>query len=741
MTTADDSTPDDLEFLLAQVPVRSRPPTVDPAEPSRWFLPPPIDPRVRLPPQANAVPSQVNIDVLANTVENLHQETRRRDTLEGTLLNRRELEDWQYFVEPEEWRQSWADGRDALRAEDRRILLIVGRRGHGVTTFARHLSARHASRGSTLLDLETDWEKPSVGRFPLGRGHTYLLELKDPDNDRIDSTFLERLSDFSSRLRQADSRLVATVTDILWKGHHNWAGAGVTVVRLPAAPDAQQLVEHHLKARGLASLIPYVQSPTARASIRGRNAVEAMRSVETVIRQWVDHQKGTSDRQVTVVPGQLSRPYRLENSALADQPVDDLQTRIEQALTDWRESFDVLFNEPGLTTAAKERPLSLPNRCLLLSLAVHQAGPAAWIGSDAQALEAAVGGPPGSSGATGPAGVAAIFAGQGLRPRLTALGAEVDLQDQVVYDRPGYAEAALVYVWDNFPPMRTVLLDWLVNLPVREYSGGDPAVRALSALILRHKDPKHLDDLRERTLKAGRGQVLAAVTERALGDGHMSSGTWQLLGRWAKLLTPVRAVVADICRSVLTDDSSSQAERRMAMTRLRSLARTESTVVDHQVLPVYDALAKRPESRLLLVREVENWLVREGSPAAGRLALLALMPCTEAGHPWLYTPSCPLPHARVQEGLRELFSSKAQRAEGVERAAGWLRASVEDSATAELVLDGLASALRGEAQGHAALELLQAVRDLYLPDSCRASDRLLDHIGRGNAAGRPPRVG
>ncbi|MFJ9610818.1 hypothetical protein ACIRS1_31205 [Kitasatospora sp. NPDC101176] len=732
MNTEDHRPVDDLEDLLASLPTEHRSSDGVPGATPPWsFLPPPFDPRV-VRPLSDAVPARItNIDVLANTIENVHQEVRKRDVLDGTELSRAELVGSGAFFLPPEWEQAWSDGADVLRPDGSNgVLLVLARRGYGATTFARQLMVRHASTESTLLDLEVDWVHPSTGRLPLSAGHTYLLELKDPESDRLDRDFLDRLSTFAERLCDARSRLVVTVTDEIWVGHHGWHGPGVKTVYLSAPPNAQRLVEHHLSARSLAPLIKYVRSANARASIQGRDAVEAMRCVEMVVRQWAAHRRRPASAENDGMMGPGDRPVRIEHLSSPTTPPDGLQTQIELALADWRDHFDLLFNDPARSPAGKDSPLSLSDRCLLLALAVHGVAPASVIGEDAHALEAAIEAASGGPQATGAPTVGTIFAGRGLRPRLLALSAEVDPQDRVTFDRPGYSEAVLAYVWDNFPSFRSVLLTWLVSLPVRPRINSDPSPQALAGLVLRHRTSQDLDALKDLALQADRAPLLVAVTEGALKDDHMRRTTWKSLLRWAKQATQVRVVVVDVCRGVLLDGNSTQSACRLAMTRLRNLVQTEDHTIRTAVLDIFDVLAARPDMRPILVREVGNWLVRDWPASAGRLCLLALMRCEDAGTPWLLSPSSPLSEVHLRIGLEELFGDLAESPETVTRAASWLRHAAAHHVVTDIVLDCLASTLRGHSQAQAAMALYQAVRGTTLPDGSRVGDHLFDRISR-----------
>ncbi|QKW20016.1 hypothetical protein HUT16_13905 [Kitasatospora sp. NA04385] len=699
-----------------------------------------LDPPLHGLPDATTVPGPVtNIGVLAHHIGSVvHQEIRRRDVLDATELPRDAL-----LLAPYVEVDDWSEGRTAGTAflapgGTSGVLLVIARRGCGSSTFVRRLCADHASTATAILDLEPDWDAPSVSRLPLEPQRVYILELKNPGTDLPGSGFLDRLAAFGEQLLAGGSRLIVTFTEQLWESVDGWQHPQVPVVHLRAAPDPQRLVEEHLRSRKHPAAIAYVRTATARALLRGMNAVEATRAVETVIRQWGSAPTGSEQQAVlSWLPPLAGR--RRSSAPPPEQGFDqELAARIESALGDWRIELDRLFNEAA--TGPGSSSLSLRLRCLLVSLVVHRTAPAHTIDQDALALETAlVRASPG--GSHGEPTVATLFSGQGLRSRLAALSAQVDPYDQVVFDRSGYTEAVLVYVWDNFPQIRSVLLDWLVRLPVRNRTAANPAARALAELILRHKDIDRLDESRRIAVEAGRTALLAEVTGRVLADEHMRRGVWQLMTAWAKSQNGPGQAVIDICRPVLLAPGSRPGDRRLAMTRLRHLAQHAENGLRGRLLALLDDLAAEERTLPLLVGEVDTWLTRDRPGHLGTLSLLALLKVRQEGEsgPWLLSTPAPLPERLLTRGLAELLGNFRDHPEAVPRAAGWLH-PVPEGEGLDQVLDCLAAALSASAEADPSMHLMSALTEAD-SDPGRLRNLLFQRMLAGTPQGGHPEWG
>ncbi|GLW52870.1 hypothetical protein [Kitasatospora phosalacinea] len=684
--------------------------------------------------------SITNIGAVAEHIGTLtvHQETRRRDVLDSAELPRDALLAPPH-VEVDSWSEAWSTGSAFLSPHGAvGVMLVIARQGCGSSAFVRQLCAEKSPENTTILDLEPEWDSPSVSRLPLEPNRVHILELKSPTTDLPTSGFLDRLALFGEQLAQQESRLIVTFTEQLWEPVDGWQHPRVPVLRLHTAPDPQRLVEAHLGFRGRAAAVPYVRTPTARALLRGMNAVEAVRAVGTVVRQWDARPVGP---EYPVSPARRPNMANLRRHP-APQPEPELDpelsARIESALGDWRVELDRLFNDIGTDQSGSS--LSLRLRCLLVSLAVHRAAPAQVIDQDALALEAALARASPGDSYREPT-IAALFSGQGLRSRLMTLSAQVDLHDQVVFDRPGYTESVLVYVWDNFTQLRSVLLQWLVRLPVRDRSASDPAARALAELIRRHKDIDRLDETRRVAVEAGRTALLAEVTVRVLADEHMRRGVWQLMTGWARTPSGPGLAVVDVCRSVLQDRDGRPQDRKLAMTRLRYLAQHAEGSLRERLLALLDDLAGEELPRALLVGEVDTWLTRDRPGHLGRLALLALLgvPGGDGAGPWLLSSPEPLPVPLLTRGLSELLAAFDRHPEAVPRAAAWLHPAPAGEVL-DRILGCLATGLSASAEASPSLRLMSTLTELG-EDTGRLQNLLFRRMVGGTPQGGHPEWG
>jgi len=204
---------------------------------------------------------------------------RVRDVLTGSPVDRVAVRDDTGYAETGEWRQARRAVAGMLR--ENRVLVVVAPRGYGSTAFSLRLLACHAREDAELLQLEADWKSPKIDKLPLQEKCAYQLDLQDPDHDRFDGAFLNGLGKHAADLKALGSYLVLAVADELWHGHHGQVPPEVNMLRLDEPPDALQLVEHRLTAQGLESLVPYALQPEGAKHIEGRDAVQAMRAVDT----------------------------------------------------------------------------------------------------------------------------------------------------------------------------------------------------------------------------------------------------------------------------------------------------------------------------------------------------------------------------------------------------------------------------------------------------------------------------
>ena len=382
-------------------------------------------------------------------------EIRVQDILRGSPVDRNEIRNDRPYVDAREWQQAWQEAMNAL--PEKSIIIVVAPRGYGSTTFSLRLLACQAPENAKLVQLEAEWNSPRVDKLPLRKDCAYQMDLQDPDHDRLDSAFLKGLGEQSAKLREMGSCLVLAVADELWPGHREPVPSAVSVVRLDDPPNALQLVERHLTAKGFAHLVPYILEPEAVKHIQGRNAVQALRAVDVVIGQWRGYRR-RQDAKTATLHSETTSSEPPNNAPELDS---SLRHAIVQALGDWQDDLDKLFGEAGREVSTGH---SLPpeDRCLLMSLAMYQTGTAAEIESAAFALEQSLG-KSGLAKNSEAVDTWSVFARRGLRPRLRGFKAEIDGRDRVTFSRPGYAEAVLAYVWENYSGLRDDLITWMVG--------------------------------------------------------------------------------------------------------------------------------------------------------------------------------------------------------------------------------------------------------------------------------------
>lgn len=639
------------------------------------------------------------VGVVADHVGVLVNETRKRDVLDWVELNRQHLLEREPFVMDAKWRPAWEDAH-CVKDSRVRVLIVVAPRGCGSTTFTHQFLARKSDASFKLCRAEADWESPAVSRLPLEIGQVLQIDLKDPDQDRPSTTFLKDLDAHAAKLEECNSYLVLAVAEELWRGHRTWTSDRVCVVHLDDSPDPHAVVTAHLRAAQYPGLDVYTQTDKARSQIRGLNAVEAVRAASTVIRQWQELAR--------------RRPPALPVGEIQGSPLDtELCAEIQSALDDWRDDLDIIFGDPSTTGRDEIQPLPLDDRCLLLALALRQSSPVPRIATDARLLQDEIEAASDTS-TTHFTDTARVFAGRGLRRRIQDVGATVDSRDNVSFDRPGYGDSCLTYVWDNYEIMRPCLLKWLVKSSNTDLEN-DPPVDALARLVFRFGGTKALSELRGTAMKIPQGQdVLGKVLAKATHDEHTGRLVWATLYAWASQ-PDMQPVVVTMCQDVLRDPNMTTPVAKMAMVRLRRVIQeTSNDAVRQNVLAAWRALASEMHRTDLLVDEIQKWQQRASEGTAGKFALLAIMPLVRDGVPWLLSETPP--NIDVQAGLRNLFTDVNLLPETIPVVIEWVRACATDTGRYERLRDQLLPPLQDQRVFNAGMQLMQALADVERPD-------------------------
>jgi hypothetical protein len=669
---------------------------------------------------AVATDSQLSIGMAGLVANNLSgpvtvaPQIRIRDVLTGSPVDRVAVRDDPAYAETEEWEQARQAAAQML--PDNRVLIVVAPRGYGSTTFSLRLLACHVSSDAELIRLEADWGTPRVGRLPLQKNRAYQIDLQDPDHDRFDSAFLNSLGKHAMDLRALGSYLVLNVASELWQAHYGRLPSGVAMRRLDNPPDAEELVERHLKKRSLGSVIPYIKREEAARHIKGRDAVQAMRAVEVVEREWVEYGKRNfSDRKASEDAAAATSSADWESS-----PLDAaLQHAIAEALGDWEDDLKALFDEPP-GNQSDDRSLLPEDRCLLMSLALRQSGTAAAIQSAALALERSL-----TRNGRGANGTSAnawnVFSRRGLRPRLKAFEATIDAHDGVTFKRPGYAEAVLAYVWDNYSGLQEDLISWMTGCAAADGQEEDPVAETLTELLLRLQDAGRLISLRDSAIAQDRRAVIVRVMTAAATNEHMGRRARSLLYDWAGSQRPdIQQVVIAVCRQLIATKEG------MALVRLRRVANNAAdTDVRLQILAVFKEAASRKQVTARFAEAVASWQNAEPSSQAVKLGLLALLAIESDGAPWIPGHATAID---VTEGLRELLSDPRWSMETIETTVSWVRSCTQDPGLHTSALKLIGAAIRDRHAFSAGMALMRRLTEVETPGGGSAGEDLYTEI-------------
>ena len=640
---------------------------------------------------------------------------RMRDVLSGTRLDRSAIRNDRSYLEAKEWRQAWDDAISAL--PENRVIIVAAPRGYGSTTFSLRLLACHAREGAELIQLEADWKSPKIDKLPIQENCAYQLDLQDPDHDQFVSAFLNGLGTHAANLKAVGSYLVLAVADELWSGHDGQVPLGVTVLGLDDPPDALKVVEHRLTVAGIGFLVPYALQLEAAKHIQGRDAVQAVRAVETVIREW--RELGCPD----IKANQRSHPSEETVNATEQQVLEldpKLRDAIQQALSSWQDGLDKLFGEP-VRDSSNRHSLSPQDRCLLMSLAMHQSGTAPQIESAALALEGTLDKSHPEADSKDP-NTWEAFSRRGLRPRLRAFQAAIDGRDKVTFNRPGYAEAVLAYVWDNYSGLRNELITWMVGCAAEDSQHEDPAAKTLTALTLRLQDTERLPSLRDNAIDQGRGHVIVRVMAAAAADEHMGRRARSLLYDWAPQKPAIQHVVIAVCKELIS------VQEDIALVRLRRVANhaTDDGVRIH-VLAAFRDVAADQKLTDRFSYAVASWQRADPRSRAVKLGLLALLGTESDGLPWIPSHSTAID---VTEGLRQLLADLRSFPETVPVVVNWMRSCGQDSELYVKARALVAAAIRDQHAFNAGITVMKELAEITTPDGGSVGEDLYAEIVR-----------
>ncbi|MGK5678531.1 trypsin-like serine peptidase [Actinoplanes sp. URMC 104] len=530
--------------------------------------------------------------------------------LNETLIDRNRVKSNPVIVVPSAWQDPWSTTKDAvLRGE---IPVIAATAGVGATTFAEKILAEATPEFVTLVRLDpSDWNEPQIGAMAFKARHAYILDLRDPEHDRPSLAFLEGLSRLTERLSSLQSYLVVTVREQIWRGLEVRQIPKLTTVRLTASPDPVEIVHHYLEVRN-PEILSSLGAFDFRKYVGGMNVVQAVEAVEVITATFLKASTGRNQ------PGFVAA--------------------LTEVLDDHAEELDDLFADSHTAvtqdgSGAKSAPLSLPDRCLMLSLALRRSSTIGQIETDARSLEAVLSGSS-QANLAGRQSAALTLAGAGLRGRLKRIKASPTRGEAVVFDRSSMPDAVVFYVWDNYEPVRAALADWLVGAVGEGRMAQETAVAWLTELIRRNES---IDFVRTDLAKASKSrqqtQVLAAVLAELILNQHLRRRCERVLYDWSVRLD-FQEVVIDVSARILRSDRSVIGLRRLQ--RVSDYPKTAATSLS-KVQDVFAGAFGEDLIREKVLPALISWFREAPTMKSSRMAFAALLTVRVGSIPWIFS--------------------------------------------------------------------------------------------------------
>ncbi|MEV1198831.1 hypothetical protein [Microbispora rosea] len=490
----------------------------------------------------------------------------------------------------------------------------------GATTFAEQLLARRTNAELQIARLEPgDWDEPSTKALPQRSNRAYVLDLSDPEHDRPSIAFVQNLSSMAEAYTALRSRLVITISSDLWRGRGIRQIPNVCVIKLEKSPNPRELAEHYLALRD-EKLREAIQWDDMSGYLEGMNAVQTLEAIDTIHSTY---------------------------SSRAEDDTTPIHARITEALNNHTKALDVLFSDPNRTQTPQQThikredldelvPLSLEDRCLLITLSVRDGTRLSQFELDSKRLQEVLG-----NGSSPKLNTTAgdILAGPGLRGRIRYIDARVDTNEIIRLKRPSLGPATIRYVWDNYAAIRESIADWMVSQASSEDEWATIARQWLSSLIRRNQDIDFIKgSLAKVTQQRKQPSILADVLTDAITDPHMQRRCERLLYDWASQIDRQR-IVLSVCGRLLRTE-----RRNTALTRLRRVADAERIAVGAQedLLQIFREAATDAQLQTWFLEAIRTWFSTAPStdiPNSSKLAFAAAMDAEVEGEPWLLSES------------------------------------------------------------------------------------------------------
>jgi hypothetical protein len=583
-------------------------------------------------------------DVIVAGVLNLLRGDRRR--LPCTPVASSRIEELRRrYVEPDSYSAAW----EALNQHH--VLVLAAEPDSGAVASALHLIGRLAADGVVPHILEPDDDDVAdVEQLLAERRHAHLLDLTHLSD--MWNRFARTALSHGERLRTCGSYLVVRTTE---RRLAAWAmPAGIPVVQLSRPDPTAVVIKHLAAADATADRTSWVEEPPVREVLHDG-----------------------------IPPREAARLASLIATAVDPGAAVDEFKGWHNYLLEWFEGDRVGHGDTS-------------SRALLLAAAALDGLDAIVVWQAADQLR-------GRLDVHAEADVA--LAGPGLRSRLAALDVKlddgsIDLDQQ----RPSLDRAVLDYIWIEYPRVREELLRWMLALAGSGPAAGTRAVdrvsETFSGLVQRQADTTFLEVLAKPDTKTVRPQeLLAVILSRTSCDAEIGRAVRRKLYDWVtrrSIDAALLRAIADACGGEL-----GRLYPRIALTRLRHLARIADDSVARAVEAALIRLGEHEEAEGEVLEEVVSWCL-SGSPPQRRTGgvVFTAMACrtSDAGMPLLLMRADDSDRTSLLvAGWRHLL-----RAVGSDRDAGldqalsvWFDAVLAGSRPGELAAPILAAAAGG----------------------------------------------
>ena len=680
--------------------------------------------RLGVPPATLAAAPGIYVDKMdggeVNAVKVVVAEALRLRALEPSFLE----EVQKQFVDPG---QTYHDALATLRS-DRRVVVLRSRPGSGTRTAAvamlqRLATDQHLQPHHLGLSGQNKFPTAALGSEV---GQAYLMDLPADDEDyKVAMNFGRDLMAASATLTTTGSYLIIITEAEQWNRIGGYVqGSLVCDLQAPQAEAvARKWLEIHAADHKFEE---WFAEPGIAGLLASRTPGDA---IETALLM-----------KTAVSPGFRPHLTAADLELNPNDPKTDLCLRIASVIAtrgNWRRELLAWHKTPGRTPF---------HQTFLLATAVLRGFPVSAAYKEAKNL---------CSLFEDEVGTMSGHSGPGIIELLDTIGADADLDDNVRFPRPRWAEAVVNYYWLDRQDNHDRLIRWLTELPHSD------TFQPTSTASVAERVSEVLFDL---IMKRKRVDILGEIIDRWGEVKDCETFAWRLLDaaslhpvvgrdvhtmmlRWSKSPSALgrRRAVAAVCGLEF-----GRVHTEKALVRLNHAAECDDPVVVEEVRQAALALWREPDvGRVLLrgvIKRAADDAAKQVTAARNIFTTLAAAPSpTDSARPDLLVRALfdQRDMELTVEGWRCLLVSEMDGADLLNALRPWFEAGLKDSAVGDEITDVLGRATGDRMRSR---ERLQKCLDRWLGGHLARDDspagRLARQVGRAStsdpAAPEPP---